>query len=171
MLYVTVTVNNFYPLWVGGSVLQWPALVNTRNVKYWAATFYVSADLCSAGSGVRCPGDVTNGDTGPDRCQQSSHPPVHALEAAAGRGHNINRRADSCSDVTELHCIVTVDCIVGQPADGGWKHHNCVKLTVATMTFRCEMTSELNQEDFYIFTSSTLYHIYSYLSAKHTWKS
>ena len=40
------------------------------------------------------PGDVTNGDTGPDRCQQSSHPPVHALEAAAGRGHNITQTED-----------------------------------------------------------------------------
>ena len=43
------------------------------------------------------PGDVTNGDTGPDRCQQSSHPPVHALEAAAGgdtTGHNTTHTED-----------------------------------------------------------------------------
>ena len=72
----------------------------------------------------------------------SSQPP---LEAAAGHGHNTNRGADSRSDVTELHCSVIVDCI-----DGG-EHHNCVKLTVATMPHRCEiceMTSDLTQQNF-----------------------
>ena len=132
--YVTVTVNNFYPLWVGGSVLQWPALVNTRNVNYWAATFYVSADLCSAGSGsgVRVTWqmatlvliDVNNPLILPSthlKLQQGGHT-THKIRFLIRRNWIALHR----------HCLLY--CWPARRR--GWKHHNCVKLTVATMTFR-----------------------------------
>ena len=129
-----------------GAVMQRPALVNTGNVRYWAATFYdqLAANLCSAVWRGPGSGDVTNGDTCPDRCQQSSPPPIHHLKLQLDR--DTTQAEEQILVQTYNWLALQRHCWLYCGPDGG-EHHNCVRLTVTTMPYRCEMTSDLTEQN------------------------
>ena len=129
-----------------GGLLQRPALVNTGNVRYWAATFYdqLAANLCSAVWRVRGPVtwqmatlvliDVNNPLLLPSTTWSCSWTWTQDKQKSR---FSVRRNWLALQRHCWLYC----------GPDGG-EHHNCVKLTVATMTFiLCEMTSDLTKQN------------------------